>query len=130
MESPHSGKHQGQVLIIGGGIAGIVTALELLNGGRSVVLVDRDSLERFGGLARWAFGGMAIVGTPEQKRMKIADSPELAFEDWVRFGELSTGEKWPRAASAASGRGAGSRVRIHFGHRKHPAPLRAPGRTP
>ncbi len=97
MESTRSGKHQGQALIIGGGIAGIVTALELLEGGQSVVLVDRDSPERFGGLARWAFGGMAIVGTPEQKRMKVADSPELAFEDWVRFGELSSGEKWPRA---------------------------------
>lgn len=97
MESTRSGKHQGQALIIGGGIAGIVTALELLEGGQSVVLVDRDSPDRFGGLARWAFGGMAIVGTPEQKRMKVADSPELAFEDWVRFGELSAGEKWPRA---------------------------------
>ena len=97
MESTHSGKHQGEALIIGGGIAGIVTALELLEGGQSVVLVDRDSPERFGGLARWAFGGMAIVGTPEQTRMKVVDSPELAFEDWVRFGELSASEKWPRA---------------------------------
>jgi predicted oxidoreductase len=87
----------GDVGVIGGGIAGIVTALELLEGGLSVVLVDRDTPERFGGLAGWAFGGMALVGTPEQKRYKIPDTPELALEDWLRFGELSANEHWPRA---------------------------------
>jgi len=75
-------------LIVGGGLAGIVTALELLRAGRSVTLVDRDTPERFGGLARWAFGGMALVGTPLQRRMKIVDTPEIALRDWVRFGEL------------------------------------------
>jgi predicted oxidoreductase len=90
-------RYQGHTVVIGGGIAGIVTALELLDGGHSVVLVDRDTPERFGGLARWAFGGMALVGTPEQRRMKIADSPELALEDWIRFGELAADDRWPRA---------------------------------
>ena len=52
------------ILVIGGGLAGIVTALELLRAGQRVTLVDRDSAERFGGLALWAFGGMALVGTP------------------------------------------------------------------
>jgi predicted oxidoreductase len=84
-------------LVIGGGIAGIVTALELLEGGRKVLIVDRDSQERFGGLARWAFGGMALVGTPLQQRFRIADSPELALQDWVRFGELEASEHWPMA---------------------------------
>ena len=49
-------EYQSQNLVIGGGVAGIVAALELLEGGQSVTLVDRDSAERFGGLARWAFG--------------------------------------------------------------------------
>lgn len=89
--------HRAQNLVIGGGLAGIVTALELLNGGQTVILVDRDSRERFGGLARWAFGGMAFVGTPEQRRMKVADSPQLALEDWIRFGELGPDDVWPRA---------------------------------
>jgi predicted oxidoreductase len=93
----HSGRCQGQVLIIGGGIAGIVTALELLDRGLSVVLIDRDTPERFGGLARWAFGGMAFVGTAEQKRLKIADSRQLMLEDWIRFGELDPSDAWPRA---------------------------------
>ena len=75
-------------VVVGGGLAGIVTALELLHSGQRVVLVDRDSSERFGGLALWAFGGMALVGTPLQKKKKIADSPERAFADWMRFGEL------------------------------------------
>ena len=86
-----------QNLVIGGGIAGIVTALELLNGGQSVLLLDRDTRERFGGLALWAFGGMALVGTPEQRRYRIKDSPTLALEDWVRFGELDSADHWPRA---------------------------------
>lgn len=76
------------VLVVGGGLAGIITALEALRAGQRVVLVDRDTQERFGGLALWAFGGMALVGTPLQARKKIVDSPERAFADWMRFGEL------------------------------------------
>ena len=83
-------------LIIGGGLAGIVTALELLRAGQRVTLVDRDTPERLGGLALWAFGGMALVGTPLQARRKIADSPERALADWLRFGELAEDEHWPR----------------------------------
>lgn len=76
------------LVVAGGGLAGIVTALEALRAGLRVTLVDRDTPERFGGLALWAFGGMALVGTPLQARMKIADSPERAWRDWLRFGEL------------------------------------------
>jgi uncharacterized protein len=84
------------VVIAGGGLAGIVTALECLRAGQSVTLVDRDSPARFGGLARWAFGGMALIGTPEQARMKIRDTPELALQDWLRFGELGPDDLRPR----------------------------------
>lgn len=85
------------VLVIGGGLAGIVTALECLRGGRRVTLVDRDTPERFGGLALWAFGGMALVGTPLQARKKIPDTPERALVDWLRFGELDPDDTWPMA---------------------------------
>ena len=57
---------QTDAVVVGGGLAGIVTALELLRAGQRVVLVDRDTPERLGGLALWAFGGMALVGTPLQ----------------------------------------------------------------
>ncbi len=80
------------VLVIGGGLAGIVTALEALRAGQRVTLVDRDTPQRFGGLALWAFGGMALVGTPLQARRKIPDSPERALRDWLSFGELDADE--------------------------------------
>lgn len=88
---------QADVLVAGGGIAGIVVALETLAAGKRVVIVDRDTPERFGGLARWAFGGMAMVGTPEQQRAKIPDTPERALADWLRFAELAPDDTWPRA---------------------------------
>ncbi len=81
------------VLVVGGGLAGIVSALELLRAGQSVTVVDRDKPERFGGLALWAFGGMALVGTPEQARAKIPDSPRLALADWLRFGEVDPNDR-------------------------------------
>ncbi len=83
------------VIVVGGGLAGIVTALEALRAGQRVILVDRDTRERFGGLALWAFGGMALVGTPLQTRMKIPDSPEIALRDWLRFGELDPADTYP-----------------------------------
>ncbi|ODS93310.1 MAG: fumarate reductase [Comamonas sp. SCN 65-56] len=82
-------------LVVGGGLAGIVTALQLLRAGQRVALVDRDTPERFGGLALWAFGGMALVGTPLQARARIQDTPEQALADWLRFGELDAEDHWP-----------------------------------
>lgn len=87
---------QSDVIVAGGGLAGIVTALEALRAGKSVTIVDRDTPGRFGGLALWAFGGMALVGTPLQARMKIPDTPERALRDWLRFGELAEDDEYPR----------------------------------
>ncbi|MFS1524262.1 FAD-dependent oxidoreductase [Microbulbifer sp. 2304DJ12-6] len=83
------------ILVAGGGLAGIITALEALRAGKTVTIVDRDTPQRFGGLALWAFGGMALIGTALQRRMKIPDSAELALQDWLRFGELDPLDKWP-----------------------------------
>ena len=85
------------LLVVGGGLAGMVSALEALRAGLSVTLVDRDTEDRFGGLARWAFGGMALVGTPLQARMKIPDTPEIALRDWLRFGEVDPDDHWSNA---------------------------------
>ena len=71
-------KYQADVVVIGGGIAGIVTALELLDRGRKVLILDRDGRERFGGQAITAFGGMMLVGTPLQKLLGVRDSADLA----------------------------------------------------
>jgi hypothetical protein len=85
------------ILVIGGGIAGIATALDLLDGGKSVLLVDRDEEGAFGGLARESFGGMFFVDSPEQRRQGIGDSIDLAFRDWCSFAEFGAEDHWPRA---------------------------------
>jgi hypothetical protein len=85
------------ILIIGGGIAGIATALDLLDGGKSVLLVDRDDEGAFGGLARESFGGMFFVDSPEQRRQGIRDSVDLALRDWRSVAEFGAADHWPRA---------------------------------
>ncbi len=89
-------KHQADAAVIGGGIAGIVTALELLDRGRSVLLLDRAPREKFGGQAITAFGGMSLIGTPLQRLLGIKDSPELAFEDWRQTAGFTEREALPR----------------------------------
>ncbi|TMM05840.1 MAG: FAD-binding dehydrogenase [Actinobacteria bacterium] len=84
------------VLVVGAGIAGLVTTLELLERGREVLLVDRCMPEEVGGLAREAFGGMFMVDSAEQRRSGIEDSVELALEDWLRIADFEAGDVWPR----------------------------------
>ena len=89
-------RYDGDVVIIGGGIAGIVTALELLDQGRRVVLLDRDTEARVGGLARESFGGIFMVGTPAQRRLGIRDTPDLALSDWLSVARFGAQDVWPR----------------------------------
>lgn len=70
------------VIVVGAGIAGLVAAHELATAGRSVVLVDQESEANLGGQAFWSFGGLFLVDTPEQRRLGIKDSEELAWSDW------------------------------------------------
>ena len=88
--------YKSDVVIIGGGLAGLCAALELLDAGRSVVILDRDGEENFGGLARESFGGMFVVGSREQRRAGIRDTPELAYRDWCAFAEFGAADVWPR----------------------------------
>lgn len=87
-------KHQADIIIVGGGIAGIITALELLDSGKKITIIDRDSENNFGGLAKWAFGGMFFVDTKHQRRGGITDSVELAKRDWFSFAEFDEKEYW------------------------------------
>jgi uncharacterized protein len=84
------------VAVVGAGIAGLVTTLELLERGRSVALLDRCQPDELGGLAREAFGGMFMVDTPEQRRSGIRDSVELATADWLRVAGFEPDDVWPR----------------------------------
>jgi len=84
------------IIIVGGGLAGITAAKEALDQGMSVRLVDRGPRSRLGGLARWAFGGIFYVDSPFQRKNGFEDSPELAFEDWCAAAEFEAGDVWPR----------------------------------
>jgi uncharacterized protein len=84
------------VIVIGAGIAGLVTTLELLEHGRDVLLLDRCRPEELGGLAREAFGGMFMVDSPEQRRSGVKDSVELALADWLRIADFDESDEWPR----------------------------------
>ena len=55
--------YQTEVVIAGGGLAGMVTAFELLDAGKKVLLIDKDVRENFGGLAKESFGGVLMVET-------------------------------------------------------------------
>jgi predicted oxidoreductase len=85
------------VIVVGAGLAGLVSTLELLRSGHTVLLLDRCRPHELGGLAREAFGGMFMVDSPEQRRSRISDSERLALEDWLRIAELGPQERWPRA---------------------------------
>jgi predicted oxidoreductase len=84
------------VIVVGAGLAGLVSTLELLRGGHTVLLLDRCRPEEIGGLAREAFGGMFMVDSPEQRRSRIPDNERLALEDWLRIAEFDPEDVWPR----------------------------------
>ena len=85
------------VIVVGGGIAGLVTAFECLNQGLSVTIIDRDTEDKLGGLAKLSFGGMALVNTPLQRRMGVHDSPERALKDWHSFANFGDDDYWPKS---------------------------------
>src|SRR6056300_270337 len=80
--------NQADVTIIGSGVAGLMCALELLDKGKSVNLIDKDIEENSGGQAKESFGGVFICGSPLQKKSGIKDSVELAYKDWCSFAEF------------------------------------------
>ncbi len=83
-------EYKADVVIIGGGIAGIAAAIELMEKGKKIILLDRDFEKALGGLALSSFGGMFFVDTPQQRRAGINDSVDTALRDWysvANFGE-------------------------------------------
>jgi predicted oxidoreductase len=91
------------VIVVGAGLAGLVATAELADAGRRVVVVDQESAANLGGQAHWSFGGLFLVDTPEQRRMGIKDSVDLAWQDWQgtagfdRLAEDGSGEDhWPQ----------------------------------
>jgi predicted oxidoreductase len=84
-------------IIIGAGLAGLVAACELADAKRRVIVLDQEPAQSLGGQAFWSFGGLFLVNSPEQRRMRIRDSRELAWQDWLGTAGFDRAEDdWPR----------------------------------
>ncbi len=84
-------------IVIGAGLAGLVATAELVAAGKRVVLIDQEPETSLGGQAWWSFGGLFLVDSPEQRRLGVRDSLELARQDWVGSAGFDRPEDaWPR----------------------------------
>jgi predicted oxidoreductase len=85
------------VIVVGAGLAGLVATAELVEAGRTVILVDQEGEQGIGGQAFWSFGGLFFVDSPQQRRMGIKDSVDLAMQDWMGSAQFDRVEDaWPR----------------------------------
>ncbi|MBQ17976.1 MAG: hypothetical protein CMJ65_12710 [Planctomycetaceae bacterium] len=82
-----------RVVVVGAGLSGLSAALELAEGGAEVTVVDMSSV--YGGHAVMSQGGLSIIGTPVQEAEGLQDTPELAFKDFIEWGEGADRE-WVR----------------------------------
>jgi uncharacterized protein len=84
-------------IVVGAGLAGLVAAAELADAGRKVILLDQEPEASLGGQAFWSLGGLFLVDSPEQRRLRIHDSHELALQDWLGTAAFDRPEdEWPR----------------------------------
>jgi len=88
-------------IVVGAGLAGLVAATELTAVGKKALVVDQELRANLGGQAFWPFGGLFLVGSPEQRRMGIADYAGLAWQDW----QAAPGSTGPKTTGPTSGRG-------------------------
>jgi len=86
------------VIVVGAGLAGLVATGELVDAGRKVLLIDQENANNLGGQAFWSFGGLFFVDSPEQRRLGIEDSYELALQDWMGTAgfDREVDDRWPR----------------------------------
>jgi uncharacterized protein len=85
------------VIVVGAGLAGLVAASEIAAAGKRVTVVDQEGEQSLGGQAFWSFGGLFLIDSPEQRRLGIRDSYELAHQDWMGTAGFDRDEDlWPR----------------------------------
>jgi predicted oxidoreductase len=88
---------EADVIVVGAGLAGLVAATEIAEAGKRVIVVDQEGEQSLGGQAFWSFGGLFLVDSPEQRRLGIKDSYELAHQDWMGSAGFDRDEDlWPR----------------------------------
>lgn len=93
---------ESDVVIIGAGLAGLVAAHTLVARGKSVTILDQEGRQNLGGQAYWSLGGLMMIDTPEQRRMRVRDSRALAAADWMGSAGFDRPEDhWPRAWAEA-----------------------------
>jgi predicted oxidoreductase len=80
---PENGSMKSDAIIVGAGLSGLVAAAELVDAGKRITIVEQEPEASFGGQAWWSFGGLFLIDSPEQRRMGIKDSAELARQDWL-----------------------------------------------
>jgi predicted oxidoreductase len=89
--------YDADVIVIGAGLAGLAATAELVDAGRTVILLDQEPEQSIGGQAHWSFGGLFFVDSPEQRRLRIKDSHALALQDWMGTAAFDRPEDhWPR----------------------------------
>lgn len=89
--------YDADVIVVGAGLAGLAAAAELVDAGRRVIIVEQEPEASFGGQAFWSLGGLFLVDTPEQRRLGIHDSVELALQDWIGSAGFDRSEDvWAR----------------------------------
>ncbi len=89
-------------VVIGGGLAGLAAAAELADAGKRVVILEQEGGDFLGGQAWWSLGGLFMVNTPEQRRLGIRDSRDLAWQDWLGSAQFDRPEDfWPRKVAEA-----------------------------
>lgn len=85
------------VVVVGAGLAGLVAAAEVADAGRRAIVVDQEPEASLGGQAFWSLGGLFLVNSPEQRRLGVKDSHELALQDWLGTAGFDRVEdRWPR----------------------------------
>src|SRR5712675_1025928 len=88
---------QADIIVVGAGLSGLVAATEIADAGKRVVVVDQEGEQSLGGQAFWSFGGLFLVDSPEQRRLGIKDSHQLALQDWMGSAGFDRGDDhWPR----------------------------------
>ena len=91
--------HEPEVIVVGAGLAGLVATHELAKAGKRVLVLEQENRANLGGQAFWSLGGLFFVDSPEQRRMGIKDSKELALQDWfgsAAFDRLDDEDVWGR----------------------------------
>ncbi len=85
------------VIVVGAGLAGLVAATEIADAGKRVIVLDQEGEQNLGGQAFWSFGGLFFIDSPEQRRLGIKDSVELAHQDWMGSAGFDRDEDhWPK----------------------------------